>query len=483
MGDSGPRILGRYALYDEIAAGGMATVHLGRLLGPVGFGRTVAIKRLHPQYARDDEFVAMFLDEARLAARIQHPNVVQTIDVVQTDGEIFLVMEYVRGESLAYVRRALRDDGARMPPEIAVAIVAGALYGLDAAHEATTESGARLNLVHRDVSPQNILMGQDGTPRVLDFGVAKASARLTSTRGGNVKGKLGYMAPEQLRGTVDRRTDVYAAGIVLWELLTGEKCFRADNDGQLVMMVTEGCTTPPSELAPGISPALDDAVMSALAMNPDERCPTARELAIRLERAIRPATTRELAEYLAAVAGPRLAESARRVAEIERASVDATPAPAPVTPRPTEEASSPTHLTATGRPAPSSSSQGLLWAVMGVSAVVVVGGGAALLITSGQRPPPTAAMRAPATAAPTASAASEAVAVAAPAPAPDAKSAAPVVSAAASAEPPRAAPEAPTAKAAAAAVRPAAAKPTKAACDPPYTIDSAGVKRYKPECL
>src|SRR5450432_1730565 len=156
-----PITVGRYAIHEELASGGMASVHFGRLLGPVGFARTVAIKRLHPQFAKDPEFVSMFLDEARLAARVQHPNVVATIDVVATDGELFLIMDYVRGESLSKLLRTLRKQGARMPPRIAASICCGFLHGLHAAHEAKDERGSRIDLVHRDVSPQNVLVGAD----------------------------------------------------------------------------------------------------------------------------------------------------------------------------------------------------------------------------------------------------------------------------------------------------------------------------------
>ena len=183
------RIIGRYVLYDEMAAGGMATVHYGRLLGPVGFSRTVAIKRLRPQFARDQEFVAMFVDEARLAARIRHPNVVPTLDVVATDGELYLVMDYVQGESLSRLLRASRAKGS-IPTDVVSAIFCGALHGLHAAHEATDEHGKPLGLVHRDVSPQNILVGVEGIPRVLDFGVAMAAGRAQATGQGRIKGKL-----------------------------------------------------------------------------------------------------------------------------------------------------------------------------------------------------------------------------------------------------------------------------------------------------
>src|ERR1019366_2190828 len=218
---SAPRTIGRYIVYGEIASGGMATVHFGRLTGVAGFARSVAIKRLHPQYARDPDFVKMFLDEARLAARITHPNVVATLDVVSEGEDLLLVMDYVRGVSLSQLSRIMRARGERIPPLIVSGVIAGVLHGLHAAHEAKSETGQRLDIVHRDVSPQNCLVGTDGVARVLDFGVAKAAGRLQTTRDGQLKGKLSYMAPEQIHGaTVTRRTDIYAASVVLWETLT-----------------------------------------------------------------------------------------------------------------------------------------------------------------------------------------------------------------------------------------------------------------------
>src|SRR5438094_9657465 len=203
------RVVGRYALYGEIAAGGMATVHLGRLIGQVGFSRTVAIKRLHAQYAKDPEFVSMFLDEARLAARIRHPNVVATLDVVALRGELFLVMEFVQGESLSRLVRHARETRGSMPVPIVGAVMSGVLQGLHAAHEARNERGEPLDVVHRDVSPQNVLVGVDGVARVLDFGVAKAIGRLQTTRDGQIKGKTAYMSPVHIeRREVECRTYV-----------------------------------------------------------------------------------------------------------------------------------------------------------------------------------------------------------------------------------------------------------------------------------
>ena len=183
--------MGRYAIYDAIASGGMARVHLGRLLGPAGFGRTVAIKRLHAQFAENPDFVTMFLDEARLASRVRHPNVVPTLDVVAAEGELLLVMEYVHGEPLSRLLRTLSPRRERIPLRTTCAIVSSLLHGLHAAHEAKNEAGQDLGLVHRDVSPQNVLVGLDGVVRVADFGVAKAVVKAHTTREGELKGKFG----------------------------------------------------------------------------------------------------------------------------------------------------------------------------------------------------------------------------------------------------------------------------------------------------
>jgi eukaryotic-like serine/threonine-protein kinase len=317
----GPRIIGRYALYGEIASGGMATVHFGRLVGAVGFSRTVAIKRLHPQFAKDPDFVHMFLDEARLAARIQHPNVVNTIDVVPLDDEVFLVMEYVHGEALSKLIRSIRRRGELVPPRIAIAIIAGTLHGLHAAHEAKSERGLPLNIVHRDVSPQNILVGVDGVPRVLDFGVAKAAARATSTRDGQMKGKVAYMAPEQLRGKgVDRRTDVFAAGIVLWETLTGRRLFDGDDPGEVLTKLLEAEIHPPSSLEASVPQELDSIVMRALSRDINQRWNSAREMAIALEYAGPIALAREVGEWVERVGGETIGRRTSVIADMEQSS-------------------------------------------------------------------------------------------------------------------------------------------------------------------
>ncbi|MDP9037159.1 MAG: protein kinase [Myxococcota bacterium] len=316
---SPPRLLGRYVLHGEIASGGMATVHFGRLIGAAGFVRSVAIKRLHPQYAKDPDFVAMFLDEARLAARISHPNVVPTLDIVSQDDELFLIMDYVPGVSLSRLIRALTKQGERMPVRIAAATVAGVLHGLHAAHEAKSESGERLDIVHRDVSPQNVLVGTDGIARVHDFGVAKAAGRVQSTREGQLKGKLAYMAPEQVTtGVVTQRTDVYAAGVVLWEVLTGRRLFAGENEAKVLALVLDGHVDAPSHLVAGLAEAFDPIVARALNRDPNARYANAREMAMDIADIAGLATPTEVAQWVEEVASEELRDRAQRIDEMAR---------------------------------------------------------------------------------------------------------------------------------------------------------------------
>ena len=327
-----PPTVGRYLLYGEIASGGMATVHFGRLQGAAGFARSVAIKRLHPQYAKDPDFVGMFLDEARLAARIAHPNVVPTLDVVAQGDELLLVMEYVRGSSLSRLLRTLTQRGERMPPRIAAAIIAGVLRGLHAAHEAKSEIGEKLEIVHRDVSPQNVLVGTDGIARVLDFGVAKAAGRVQTTREGQLKGKLAYMAPEQITtGSVTRKTDVYAAAVVLWEMLTGRRLFRADNEAKLLALVLDSDVVAPSKVVDGLPAGFDPVVMHGLDRDPGRRFDSARQMAMEVESVVGIAPPTEVGEWVEEVAADELRERANRIEEIERSVVGSSPG---VTPNP-----------------------------------------------------------------------------------------------------------------------------------------------------
>lgn len=317
------RIVGRYALFDEIASGGMATVHVGRLVGPVGFSRTVAIKKLHPQFAKDPEFVSMFLDEARLASRIQHPNVVSTLDIVTLQGEIFLIMEYVHGESLSKLIRNAVAQQERIPPGHVISIMAGILHGLHAAHEAKSEKREPLNIVHRDISPQNILVGADGVARVLDFGVAKAALRAQSTRDGQMKGKLSYMSPEQLNGLpVDRRTDVFAAGVVLWEALCGRRLFQGADAGEIFAKVLTADMPQPKSVVEDLSEELNWTVMRALERDPNKRFQTAREFAIELEDTMPLSTPRAVGEWVEKVGGDDVLKRAQLVSDVESVATE-----------------------------------------------------------------------------------------------------------------------------------------------------------------
>ncbi len=310
---------GRYALCGEIASGGMATVHLARQIGAAGFARIVAVKRLHERYSRDPDFVAMFLDEARIVARIRHPNVVQTVDVVAEDGELFLVMEYVHGESLLRLAGMAKKKSMPLPAPVIAALLASALHGLHEAHEACGESGEPLGIVHRDVSPHNILVGTDGAGRVLDFGVARASQRIQTTHAGQLKGKLSYMAPEQVTNAlVDRRTDVYAAAVCLWEALAGTKLFQGDSEAAIVNQILLEPMRPPTNVNRPIPPELAIVVMRGLERDPNQRFATAREMALAIERATPLASQVEVGAIVRQLCARGLSQRAGLIAAVEK---------------------------------------------------------------------------------------------------------------------------------------------------------------------
>lgn len=323
---SATRRIGRYELHGEFARGGMARVHLGRLVGPVGFARTVAIKCLHPGYANDPEAVRMFIDEANLASRIRHPNVVPIVDVLATDGELFLVMDYVRGASLARLLEESRSRGTPVPLPIALSVMSGVFAGLHAAHEAVDDRGFALGIVHRDVSPQNVLVGDDGVARLLDFGVAKAESRLHQTSAGEIKGKLAYMSPEQLASAsdVDRRSDVFAGSVVLWEVLAGRRLFGRETAAATLAAMNErvhAAVEPPSLFHRDVPAALDALVLRGLAREPRDRPATALEVVRALESCGRLATALEVGDWVRGLVLAELQSSAALVSDIEEGSV------------------------------------------------------------------------------------------------------------------------------------------------------------------
>ncbi len=288
------RHLDRYELIGEIASGGMATVYLARLAGVAGFQRFFAIKRLHPHLADEQEFIDMFLDEARLAAGIHHPNVVPILEVGTSEAGFYLVMDYIEGDTLSGVTNRASAAGG-MPRPIALRILLDSLHGLGAAHDLTDADGHPVDLVHRDCSPQNILVGVDGSSRITDFGVARASSRLSTTRSATVKGKLAYLSPEQATGRgLDRRSDLFGMGVILWEALAGRRLFRADTDGATLSRILVEPIPGLDEFAPDLPEAVCAVVARSLARDPDDRFPTAGEMADALEQAVRGANDPEL---------------------------------------------------------------------------------------------------------------------------------------------------------------------------------------------
>jgi eukaryotic-like serine/threonine-protein kinase len=271
----------------------------------------------------------MFVDEARLAGRIRHPNVVPTLDVVAAGDELFLVMEYVDGVSLGQ----LLAHEPRVAAPIAAAIVRHVLDGLHAAHEASDATGAPLAIVHRDVSPENILIGADGFARVLDFGIAKARSRLHTTRNGEIKGRLAYMAPEQLSGRVTRQTDIFAASVILWECLVGRPLFRADDDGETIGRVLATVVEPPSSIDPAISAELGAIAMRGLARDPAARWQTARDMALAIEASTPLASSAEIAAWVERRGAVGLAQRRALVRDAEAIALDGPAAVAAPVPR------------------------------------------------------------------------------------------------------------------------------------------------------
>jgi serine/threonine-protein kinase len=312
--DDERRRLDPYELIGELASGGMATVFLGRLAGAGGFQRFVAIKRLHPHLAREEQFVEMFLDEARLAAGIHHPHVVPILEVGQSDAGYFLVMEFIEGDTLGGIILRALQHGAGVPPGVGARIVIDALAGLHAAHQLSDGDGHYLGLVHRDVTPQNILVGVDGSARITDFGVARAASRLAMSRPMQVKGKVAYLSPEQAHALeLDRRSDIFTMGIVLWETLAGRPLFQGDTEAATLARLLGGQIPDVRAFAPGVPAALDDVCRRAMALDRNRRFRTAAEMAEAIERAATTegfggiASPRELGRFVEGLMGAEIA--------------------------------------------------------------------------------------------------------------------------------------------------------------------------------
>jgi len=280
---TGPQRIGRYELCFELASGGMASVYLARIDGVAGFEKLVALKRIHKHLAKEQGYVDMFLDEARIASRITHPNVCSVFDFGEANGDHYIAMEYLVGEPLSrLMSRSARDSKQRRSPLLPLRmarVIADACEGLHAAHELKDANGDLLQVVHRDVSPRNLFVTYDGAVQVVDFGIASAKQRTHHTATGKVKGTFAYMAPEQLTAhSIDRRVDIWALGVALWEMLAVKRLFKRDTTANTIHAVLYEEILPPSSYRAQVPEELDRIVMRALERDPKDRWPTARDM-------------------------------------------------------------------------------------------------------------------------------------------------------------------------------------------------------------
>jgi serine/threonine protein kinase len=372
--------IGRYEVITPIAHGGMAVVHAVRLESIAGFGKLLAMKVLLPHLCADREFVDMFLDEARIASAVQHPNVVQVFELGEEEGLPYLVMELLRGKSLSATVRRVRQSHHDVPLGALLSILARAAEGLHAAHETRDELGNRLGIVHRDVSPQNIHVGYDGHVKVVDFGIAAARGRTTRTRSGHIKGKFQYLAPEQVSRDrpVDRRADVWALGVVAWELITGRRLFSADDDATTLWNVMNKEIMPLRTVAAHVPNAISHAIATALERDPERRLSSAAELARVFDdvaRGLGGGAPSEISQMMETFFGrERAVEDERLSAALRKeplpVQVDVGPA--------TEEISPPSPLTPRRRVWP--------WIALGATAVAISGASAIAIALSGATP-------------------------------------------------------------------------------------------------
>jgi serine/threonine protein kinase len=272
-------MLGKYEILKKLATGGMAEIYLARVRGNAGFEKLVVIKRILPTVADDPTFVRMFLDEARLAATLHHPNIADVYEVGEHEGAPFFAMEFVHGQDVRAIRMGARKMQERVPLAIALAIVHGSASALDYAHDRTGPDGKSLNLVHRDVSASNILVSYEGAIKLIDFGIARATSRSHQTQVGTLKGKIPYMSPEQCRGLpLDRRSDLFSLGVVMYELTVGRRPFVGENDFAIMDQIVHQGAQPPSALMRGYPPELEAIVMKLLARKTEDRFQTAEEM-------------------------------------------------------------------------------------------------------------------------------------------------------------------------------------------------------------
>jgi serine/threonine-protein kinase len=341
VGGADARRVGRYDILLPIASGGMATVYLARAEGEAGFEREVALKIAHPHLSEDPDFAMHLLEEAKLAVRIRHANVVPVLDAGLDSVGVYLVMEYIEGETMAWLQREARVRGG-LDARFGLRILIDGLSGLHAAHELRGDDGTLDGVVHRDFSPQNVIVGLDGVARLTDFGIAKAITSTKQTATGVLKGKIQYMAPEQVKSEpLDRRCDIWAAGVVAWELLAQRRLFTGQNDAATLFQIVSDAPPLLRAVNPSVPPDLEAVVAAALRLKLDERTPTAHKLARELAAVAAShdmlATSEEVSHYVKTVADAKLRDRRLRAQEARsiRAPV-AAPSPRKVRSAPPE---------------------------------------------------------------------------------------------------------------------------------------------------
>jgi serine/threonine-protein kinase len=315
---------GKYRVIAELGQGGTANVYLAVARGPSGFNKLVVLKFLKAELALESEFRRMFLNEARLAARLNHPNVVQTNEVFEEDGRPIIVMEYLEGAPLSRVVSRARDQGQPIPMAMHLRIVCDVLSGLHYSHELKDYDGTPLGVVHRDMTPQNVFVSFDGKVTLLDFGIAKLTGAIAETQTGVLKGKLRYMPPEQIMGeVVDRRTDIFAVGVMMWEAVTREKMWRGLADATVMHNIVNGLIPSPRSVRPDVPQRLEQICMKALATDPKGRYATAAELQLDIEEWLvgNTVTNRTIGQFVSAVFGDVRART-RDLIERQLAQVD-----------------------------------------------------------------------------------------------------------------------------------------------------------------
>jgi len=395
-----PQRFGRYVLLDRMGVGGMAEVYRAVAPGAEGFKRDLVVKKILTAQAQATNFIEMFVHEARISALLHHPNVVQVFDFGHVDGSYFLVMELLRGRDLLAVLRSLRERQRMMPVPIAAHVAHQVALGLEYAHALTSPTGEPLNIVHRDVSPSNVMCLRAGGVKLLDFGVARAigeveSSEATETGAFTFKGKLGYMAPERLLGRPeDHRVDLFALGVVLWEMLTGRRLFQGKTDQDKIRAILEKPVPAPSSIRPDIPPSLDAVVARALERDPENRYPTGREMADDLETIVSDTKyhSRMLPALLTELFGssPSAAHAAMAMLPPELLAVDPTPSTTPSS-APSSAPSTTPSVTALAlaeestAPAPAGALRRRLLVIAGVTVGAALMGAGIALWSSGPR--------------------------------------------------------------------------------------------------